>query len=395
MLTGSLQIKKGIYYAVVNLYDDKGKRKPKWVSTKLKVKGNKRLAEQKLKEIIAELEKTTINNKPRDNTLAKYYDMLFCDYMVDWLESIKNSIAKTTYIGYSQVVKGRLYSYFKEKNIKLLDLKPIHITEFYEHLSKIGLSNNTIKHYNANISKALKRAVIKEIIPSNPIDKIDNIKEKQFIGDFFTLEELEQLMNIIKGNFIELPILLASYYGLRRSEVIGIKWNAIDFKEKTITIKHTVGYGKINGVSQFIFEDKTKNESSYRTLPLIPMVQELLLRHKEKQKEDKKYFGNTYNEQYKDYICRNDLGELIKPGYITQKFSEILSKNNLRHIRFHDLRHSCATLLRRNGVRLEDIQLWLGHSSYQTTLRYSHIDDESNKNSANVITGLFEKKQKK
>ena len=175
----------------------------------------------------------------------------------------------------------------------------------------------------------------------------------------------------------------------------GIKWNAIDFKEKTITIKHTVGYGKINGVSQFIFEDKTKNESSYRTLPLIPLVEELLLRHKEKQKEDKKYFGNTYNEQYKDYVCRNDLGELIKPGYITQKFSEILSKNNLRHIRLHDLRHSCATLLRRNGVRLEDIQLWLGHSSYQTTLRYSHIDDESNKNSANVITGLFEKKQKK
>ncbi len=395
MLTGSLQIKKGIYYAVVNLYDDKGKRKPKWVSTKLKVKGNKRLAEQKLKEIITELEKTTINNKPSDNTLAKYYDMLFCDYMIDWLESIKNGIAKTTYIGYSQVVKGRLYSYFKEKNIKLLELKPIHITEFYEHLSKIVLSNNTIKHYNANISKALKRAVIKEVIPSNPIDKIDNIKEKQFIGDFFTLEELEQLMNIIKGKFIELPILLASYYGLRRSEVIGIKWNAIDFKEKTITIKHTVGYGKINGVSQFIFEDKTKNESSYRTLPLIPLVEELLLRHKEKQKEDKKYFGNTYNEQYKDYVCRNDLGELIKPGYITQKFSEILSKNNLRHIRFHDLRHSCATLLRRNGVRLEDIQLWLGHSSYQTTLRYSHIDDESNKNSANVITGLFEKKQKK
>ena len=395
MLTGSLQIKKGIYYAVINFYDEKGNRKLKWISTKLKAKGNKRLAEKKLMEILTGLEETTLNNKPRDNTLEKYNNMLFCDYMVDWLMSISNSVARTTFIGYSQVVKGKMYSYFKEKNIKLIDIKPIHITEFYEYLSKQGIGNNTIKHYNANISKALKRAVVKEIIPSNPIDKIENIKEKQFIGDFYTVEELEQLMNIIKDTFIELPILLAGYYGLRRSEVIGIKWSAIDFEEKTITIKHTVGYGNINGKVQFIFEDKTKNQSSYRTLPLIPLAEDLILRHKNKQRENKKLFGNTYDEKYKEYICRNDLGELIKPSYITWKFSEILRKNNLRHIRFHDLRHSCATLLRRNGVRLEDIQLWLGHSSYQTTLRYSHIDDDVNKISANVITDIFDKDKKK
>ena len=197
MLTGSLQIKKGIYYAVINFYDEKGNRKLKWISTKLKAKGNKRLAEKKLMEILTGLEETTLNNKPRDNTLEKYNNMLFCDYMVDWLMSISNSVARTTFIGYSQVVKGKMYSYFKEKNIKLIDIKPIHITEFYEYLSKQGIGNNAIKHYNANISKALKRAVVKEIIPSNPIDRIENIKEKQFIGDFYTVEELEQLMNII------------------------------------------------------------------------------------------------------------------------------------------------------------------------------------------------------
>lgn len=395
MLTGSLQIKKGIYYAVVNVYNDKGVRKPKWVSTKLKAKSNKRLAEQKLKEIISELEKSTFTNKPSDDIYDKYNNMLFCDYMKEWLESIKNSIAKTTYIGYSQVVNGRMYSYFKTKGIKLLELRPVHIIEFFEHLGRDRLSRNSIKHYSANMSKALKRAVIKEIIPTNPMDKIESIKEEQFIGEFYTLEELEQLIKIIDGMFIELPILLASYYGLRRSETIGIKWSAIDFEEKTLTIKHTVGYGKVDGVSQFIFEDKTKNESSYRTLPLIPMVEELLLKHKKKQQEDKKYCGNLYNEQYKEYICRNDIGELIKPGYVTQKFSEILKSNNLRHIRFHDLRHSCATLLKKNGVKLEDIQAWLGHSSYQTTLRYTHLDDESKKGSANVITVVFAKEQKK
>ncbi|MDD3303998.1 MAG: tyrosine-type recombinase/integrase [Clostridia bacterium] len=395
MLTGSLQVKKGIYYAVINLYDEFGKRKPKWISTKLKEKGNKQHAKRKLQEIIAELENKNLNPKPSDDIFERYNNMLFCDYMKEWLESIKNSIAKTTYIGYSQVVNGKLYSYFKEKKIKLIELKPIHIMNFYEYLAEQGLGNNTIRHYNANISKALKRAVIKEIIPSSPIDKMESIKEEQYIGDFYSIEELENLMSILNGTFIELPILITSYYGLRRSEAVGIKWSAIDFKEKTITIKHTVGYGKVDGVTGFIFEDKTKNESSYRTLPLIPIVEELLLKHKDKQNKDKRFCGNTYDTKYKDYICRNDVGELIKPGYITQKFAEILQKNNLRHIRFHDLRHSCATLLKRNGVKLEDIQQWLGHSSYQTTLRYAHLDDEQKRESANVITVVFAKEQKK
>lgn len=120
-----------------------------------------------------------------------------------------------------------------------------------------------------------------------------------------------------------------------------------------------------------------------------------MLKHKEKQERDKKFYGNTYCNNYKDYICKNDIGELIKPGYVTQTFSEILKKNNFRHIRFHDLRHSCATLLKRNGVKLEDIQAWLGHSSYQTTLRYTHLDDEAKKGSGNVISSLLKKSKKK
>ena len=105
-----------------------------------------------------------------------------------------------------------------------------------------------------------------------------------------------------------------------------------------------------------------------------------------KYEEYKKFYGNTYCNDYKEYICLMENGELMKPGYVTQTFSKILEQNNLRHIRLHDLRHSCGTLLIQNGVPVKDIQIWLGHSNFQTTLRYAHADIENKRISASVIS---------
>ena len=305
--------------------------------------------------------------------------------MLEWLEKQKGKVEQTTYIGYEQVIKGRLYKYFKAKKIKLVDLKPKHIQDFFDLLFSEGLSGNTIKHYRANISKALKSAVITEIIDSNPATKLEPIKVKEYTADYYTQDELLNLMEIIETTPIELPVIIAGVYGLRREEVIGIKWNAIDFKDKTLTIRHTVGRGKIDGVTQFIFKERTKSDTGYRTLPLFDFIADLLRKYKNKYEENKKFYGNTYCNDYKDYICLMENGELMKPGYVTQTFSKVLDNNNLRHIRLHDLRHSCGTLLVRNGVPLKDIQIWLGHSNFQTTLRYAHADVENKKISANVI----------
>ena len=193
-------------------------------------------------------------------------------------------------------------------------------------------------------------------------------------------------MEIIKNTTIELPVIIAGVYELRREEVIGIKWNAIDFKAKTLTIRHTVGRGKIDGVTQFIFKDRAKSDSGYRTLPLFDFIADLLNTYKDKYEEYKKFYGNTYCNDYKEYICLMENGELMKPGYVTQTFSKILEQNNLRHIRLHDLRHSCGTLLIQNGVPVKDIQIWLGHSNFQTTLRYAHADIENKRISASVIS---------
>lgn len=385
MITGSLQKKKGLYYAVLNLYDDYGKRKPKWIPTGYTIKGNKKKAEEKLEQFKIEYEQKSKKQLRDPNIYDKYKNILFCDYMLEWLEKHKGKVEQTTYIGYEQVIKGRLYKYFKAKKIKLVDLKPKHIQDFFDLLFSEGLSGNTIKHYRANISKALKSAVITEIIDSNPATKLEPIKVKEYTADYYTQDELLNLMEIIKTTPIELPVIIAGVYGLRREEVIGIKWNAIDFNDKTLTIRHTVGRGKIDGVTQFIFKDRSKSDSGYRTLPLFDFIADLLKEYKNKYEENKKFFGNTYVNDYNEYICLMENGELMKPGFLSQKFSEILDKNNLRHIRLHDLRHSCGTLLVRNSVPLKDIQIWLGHSNFQTTLRYAHADVENKRISANVI----------
>lgn len=176
------------------------------------------------------------------------------------------------------------------------------------------------------------------------------------------------------------------YYGLRRSEVLGLKWSAIDFKEKTLCIRHTVCKTVLDGQQIAVQKDTTKNKASIRTLPLIPEIEELLLETKKKQETHRKKAKGSYCKEYLDYVCVDSLGLLLKPDYLTQHFEIIIKKNNLKKIRYHDLRHSCASLLIANGVSLKEIQDWLGHSDYGTTANiYSHLEYSAKVNSANKI----------
>ena len=247
------------------------------------------------------------------------------------------------------------------------------------------MKGNTILRYHANIRKALQYAVKCELILTNPADKIDKPKKEQYLATYYNKAQLNELLVAIKDTSIKLPVLLALYYGLRRSEALGIKWDAVDFENKTIIIRHTISQTKVDGKLQVVAEDKTKNQSSYRTLPLIPEIEEILLEEKANQEYNKKIFKKSYlNEN--GYVCVNTDGSILKPDYVSHKFNQILKNNNLKSIRFHDLRHSCASLLLSNKVSMKDIQIWLGHSSYNTTANiYTHVDTESKQNSALVI----------
>ena len=381
MVAGHLSKKNGYYYAVLNYTDEFGKRKTKWFKTGLPEKGNKKKAEAFLAEIRREFQppKTMIPNE----------DILFADFMEEWLEVIRMSVAIPTYASYCNMVRKAIVPYFREKGITLKELTTSDIEKYYIHESK-RVSAATVIHYHANIHKALKYAVKHKLIASNPADQVERPKKTRYIGSYYDAEEVSQLLEVSKGSKLELPIMLAAFYGLRRSEVIGLKWNAVDFDRDTITIQHTVTSCNVDGKRVMVAADTTKTKSSLRTLPLVPFVKERLLLLREEQKENRRLCGRSYNKEYLDYVCVNEIGDLINPHCVTRDFPKLLEKHNLKHIRFHDLRHSCASLLLDNGVAMKQIQEWLGHSDFSTTANiYAHLEYKSKVNSANaMLNGL-------
>ena len=385
-ITASLQTKNNIYQVVLNYKDINGKRKQKWVSTGLSEKGNnKRLANQKMQEILSSFKEELNSNKSNSE------DKLFTTYLKEWLLSIKNTIEENTYDSYNVIV-NKTCAFFEDKNILLNDLKPLDIQAFYNSLFLKELTGNTVLHYHNVIRKALQTALKLDLILSNPADRVERPKKEQFIGGFYSQSELNTLFELIRNDPLKIVIYLTSFYGLRRSEVLGLKWDAFDFENRTITIRHKAIETRKDNKRVLLLKDKTKNQSSYRTLPLVDDIVVLLEEHKKQIDENKKLCGNSYNKKYLDYICVDCMGKLFRPEYVTDHFALIMRKNKdvLRKIRFHDLRHSCASLLLAKGIPMKEIQDWLGHSTYSTTANiYSHLDKDTKNKSANILSNTL------
>ena len=378
MVAGHLHEKNGYYYIILNLTDSAGKRKPKWISTGLTIKGNKKRAEQ----MLMEERRKYANAKTGD-------DVLFADFMEQWLEIVKSTVSIPTYSSYVNAVKSIIAPYFRKKKILLRDLQAHDIQMFYqEQLQRVKASS--VIHYHANIHKALKYAVKNDMIPSNPADKVERPKQDKFYGNFYDRDELNKLFEAVAGTKLELPVLLGAFYGLRRSEIVGLKWSAIDFEQNTITISHTVTSCNLDGKCVIVAKDTTKTKSSRRTLPLVPYFHEKLLAVKAQQERNQKLCGRSYNREFLEYICVDDIGDRFKPNYITSQFPKLLERNGFRKIRFHDLRHSCASLLLASGVPMKHIQEWLGHSDFSTTANISaHLDYSSKLTSASAMESNF------
>ena len=315
---------------MLNYTDSLGKRKTKWISTGLTVKGNKKRAEAILMD-------ARRNFNPEEPKVMNG-DILFADYMEQWLDIIKSSVAVPTFASYSTTVKRVVAPYFREKEITLKNLTAKDIQEFYmKELQRVSASS--VIHYHANIHKALKYAVKIDLIDVNPADKVERPKKDRYVGSFYDADEVNALFEAAKGSKLELPILFGAFYGLRRSEAIGLKWDAIDFEQNTITIRHTVTSCDLDGKRVLVASDTTKTKSSMRTLPLVPFMRERLLALKEEQQENRRLCGRSYIKDYIGYVCVNEIGDLIKPHYVTESFPKLLKANGLRHIRYHDLRH--------------------------------------------------------
>lgn len=380
-ITGSLQKKNGRYHMVINMPTESGKTKPKWETTGLKIRGNKKQAEKMLNERLSELNKFNL----------PYCKISVAEYFADWLQQIQKEVRPNTYRSYYGNMTNHIIPYFEQRKILLQDLKPYHLEDYYKSKlqtnSKLkssgALSATTIKHHHQNISKALSDALRRGIIYYNPASAAKTPKTERYRGDYLTPEQIDEMLTLFKGSTVELPVTLCAVYGFRRSEVLGLRWGNVDFGGKTITIAETLQQNTGGN-----YCDKPKTESSYRTLPMTDSIYTLLMAHKRLQDERKSIMGNYYISG--DYVCTWANGEVITPNYLTRTFHSVISKSNLPQIRLHDLRHSVASNLISNGMSIVDVQEWLGHANASTTLDvYSHAAKSSKENIAAVLQQII------
>ena len=382
LVAGHLTLKNGRYYAVLNYRNAGGQRKTKWISLGLPEKGNKRKAEAELARLRAEFE-------PPKEVGDLSSAMLFADYLLEWLEIAKGRLAVATYSSYAAMIKKPVGPYFRQRNLTLRELEARHLQMFYSEMLR-KVKPNTVIHYHAIIHSALKYAVKTDMLVQNVADKVDRPKKNSFQPVFLSAEEMQKMFEALRGTKLELPVLVAAFYGFRRGEVLGLKWDAIDFERGTISVIRTVTTITLDGKQTEIEQQSAKTKSSLRTLPLIGSFREYFLQVKEAQELNKQICGNCYNHEYDGFVFVDELGERMRANYLTSAFPKFLEDHGLRRMRFHDLRHSCASLLLANGVPLKHIQEWLGHSDIGTTANiYSHLDYKSKITSAQAMeTGL-------
>jgi integrase len=161
---------------------------------------------------------------------------------------------------------------------------------------------------------------------------------------------------------------ITALYGLRRSELMGLQWDSVNFDGGKLTIQHTVCK-----MTTTIAKDKTKNASSFRSFPLTDEARSIFRDAKKQETENRHLFGKVYQEN--SYVLKRVDGRLYSPDYITQRFSNLLKNHGLPHIWSYELRHSCASLLLNTGFTLKDVQKWMGHADIKMTANiYGHLD---------------------
>ena len=385
----SVQSKKGRLYAVMQVKKD-GTTKPVWRALGLSEGANKTKVNKAFREVVAQYEQEFWEEQERGGRPPA--DIPVYDYLVSYLKRVEPELQKNTIVSYRSMTNGKIRRYFQRRpQLTVGNLKPQDIQDFYQSLFADGVVANTVIHYHALLRRAFQQAFKEERIDANPFDRVGRPKKNKFHGENYTQEELLTLLHLAKGDVIYPAILLAGAMGLRRSEALGVRWSRIDWEKRTVLLDTKIVEYRENGKKKVEPVEEMKNKSSRRTLPLPDPVVEMLQVQKEHREVYRKMFQGSYNAQYLDYVCVNQLGELLRPSYVTDHFRELLEKYGLRHIRFHDLRHTFASLLINQDVPLINVSNFLGHSDLSTTANiYAHLDKASKQASAAVISDILQ-----
>lgn len=294
----------------------------------------------------------------------EWKNTLFGTALTQYISMERNKLQDTTYESYINYA-NRIKKYFDTRNIKVCDIDICIIEDYYYFLRQRGICENTVKHYHIIISKFLKYLYKRRYITTDFTLFIERPKAKKYQSNFLTDDECNLLIEKAKNTNLYTAIILSLYYGLRRSEVCGLQWHNIDFNRNVICINQKLADTKVDGKKHLLLCKELKSDSSCRTLPLFPEIKEYLLSIK----------GDD-----EDFVFTINNGRPVAPDYLTDKFRRFISKYKLPKIRFHDLRHSCASILVNNNIEMKYIQNYLGHSTFNITADlYSHLYVHSNK----------------
>jgi integrase len=356
--------------------------------------GSKEEAEIKLNEALYR-----INN----GYISDSY-MLLKDYMLMWADDyIKGEKSENTYNKYMQTINKYINPMIGA--IKLSDLKVVHIEKFIRDLKKVKVNTNklisptSVQSYYGILRAALNKAVKLQLINNNPCKFVDTPKRAKFKANVLTIDELKLIYGKVNSNSYEdyifrLALDITSETGLRRGELCGLDIDKdIDIGKQTLTVRQAL----IRVENTYVLSDKLKTESSYRTLPISNSLCSKIENHKKILKMNKIKYGefyirNKFDDRYPNLLLVQENGKFIIPSSLLQRIKRLMKYCNIeKNIRWHDLRHTNATLLLEGGVSMKVLQERLGHSLMQTTSDiYAHVTDNLNREATQTISNILD-----
>ena len=330
----------------------------------LTVRGTRKDARRKLRAILHDLDEGSYVDPTKD-TVAEYLKRWLRDYA-------KVNVAPKTYERYTEIVDNHLVPALG--GVALKDLKPLHIQGHYTDAlesgrlnGKGGLSARTVHHHHRILSAALKQAVRWRMIAINPAEAVTPPKPEETEIEILNDKELVTLLRAAHGTRSYPAILLAATTGMRRGEVLAVRWRDIDIDAGVLTVNQAVEETK---AGLRVKTPKTKRSRRNITLPALTV--EALRRHRVRQLEDRLQLGLGRDH---DGLVFTDLeGGLVRPPNLTKEFGRIVKRTDIRRVTFHGLRHTHITNLLADGVNAKVVSERAGHSNVAITLQlYGHV----------------------
>lgn len=352
---------KGSWAIVLDLgRDANGKRKQKWIT----VRGSEKDAERELARLLHEMN-TGQFVEPSKMTVA--------EYLRHWLEAYaKVNVRAKTFERYAEIVEKALIPALGCH--RLAKLQPLHIQTFYSKAllegrrdGRGGLSPQTVLHYHRVLREALQQAVRWQLLVRNPTDAVEPPRVQRQEVQVLDEKQTAYLLRACEGSWLYMPVLLAVTTGMRRGEILALRWRDVDLKAGTATVRQSLEQTN-NGLA---FK-QPKTQKGRRVVVLPALAVDALRRHRIAQAKERLLMGPDYQDH--DLICAQPDGRPLNPDSVSAAFRDFMGKLPLPRIRFHDLRHSHASHLLRQGVHPKVVSERLGHSTTTITLDlYSHL----------------------